>query len=442
MPKDDIDYSNTIIYKIICNNKTINDLYVGHTTNFTKRKYLHKSACANLDNKLKIYDIIRQNEGWDNWDMVEIAKYNCKDKTEARIKEQQHYDELKSTLNSCPPYPDKKNYFCNICNLQCNTPKFYETHINCDKHNKKTIEQFGTNIEQKNVEKFLCEKCDFVCFKKSNYDKHISTLKHKNRTILNNLEQKNAEKCLTYNCKKCNKSYSARNSLWYHEKKCNLICKDDNKPNDIQSENTNITDKELIMILVKQNSELLEVIKNGTHNNINNTTNTNSHNKTFNLQFFLNETCKDAMNIMDFVDSIKLQLSDLENVGKVGYVEGISNIIVKNLNLLDENKRPVHCTDSKREVMYVKDENKWEKENNDNLKMKKAIKKVSYKNSKMLSEFRTKHPDCLKSNSKVSDKYNKLVFEAFGGKGDNDSEKEDKIIKNIAKEVTIEKNIL
>jgi hypothetical protein len=141
---------------------------------------------------------------------------------------------------------------------------------------------------------------------------------------------------------------------------------------------------------------------------------------------------------MDFVDSIKLQLSDLENIGKLGFVEGISSIIVKNLNSLDENKRPVHCTDSKREVMYVKDENKWEKENNNNLKMRKAIKKVSHKNSKMLSEFRTKHPDCLKSNSKVSDKYNKLVFEAFGGKGDNDAEKEDKIIKNIAKEVTID----
>jgi hypothetical protein len=142
---------------------------------------------------------------------------------------------------------------------------------------------------------------------------------------------------------------------------------------------------------------------------------------------------------MDFVDSIKLQLSDLEKVGKVGYVEGISNIIVKNLNLLDENKRPVHCTDSKREVIYVKDENKWEKENETNLKLRKAIKTVAHKNTKILSEFRTKHPDCLKSNSNVSDQYNKLVFEAFGGKGDNDSEKEDKIIKNIAKEVTIEK---
>jgi hypothetical protein len=145
------------------------------------------------------------------------------------------------------------------------------------------------------------------------------------------------------------------------------------------------------------------------------------------------------MNIMDFVDSLKLQLSDLENMGKIGFVEGISNIIVKNLNSLDESKRPVHCTDTKREVMYVKDEDKWEKENETKMKLRRAIKTVAHKNSRMLNEYRNKYPDCLKSTSKVSDQYNKLVMEAMGGKGDNDLEKEDKIIKNIAKEVTIDK---
>ena len=165
----------------------------------------------------------------------------------------------------------------------------------------------------------------------------------------------------------------------------------------------------MIACIVKQNSELLEVIKNGTNNN--NTI--NSHNKTFNLQFFLNETCKDAMNIMDFVDSIKLQLTDLEKVGKIGYVEGISNIIVKNLNSLDENKRPVHCTDSKREVLYVKDENKWEKEDENKQKLRKVIKHITHKNSKLSNEFKAHHPDCNKSDSKYSDQYNKLVIEAM-----------------------------
>jgi transcriptional regulator with PAS, ATPase and Fis domain len=145
------------------------------------------------------------------------------------------------------------------------------------------------------------------------------------------------------------------------------------------------------------------------------------------------------MNIMDFVDSLKLQLSDLETVGKIGFVEGISSIIVKNLNSLDETKRPIHCTDSKREVMYIKDEDKWEKENEEKKKLRKVIKHVAHKNSKLLPEFKKKYPNCDKSESKYSDKYDKLIIEAMGGKGDNDLEKEDKIIKNISKIVTIDK---
>ena len=190
--------------------------------------------------------------------------------------------------------------------------------------------------------------------------------------------------------------------------------------------------------MVEQNKTIIELSKNISNTNISHS-NINSHNKTFNLQFFLNETCKDAMNIMDFVDSIKLQLCDLENVGKLGFVEGISKIIVQNLNSLDETKRPVHCTDSKREVMYVKDEDKWEKENENKQKMRKVIKHVTHKNSKLIKEFKTKYPGCEKSDSRFSDKYDKLIIEAMGGKGDNDLEKEDKIIKNIAKNVTIEK---
>jgi len=243
-----------------------------------------------------------------------------------------------------------------------------------------------------------------------------------------------------YECQNCNKKYKDYSGLWRHKKKCNI----EMSSTEINKETNN--SEKLIKYLIKENSEfkqmiieqnkqMIEIAKNGTHH----ITNTNSNNKSFNLNFFLNETCKDAMNIMDFVDSIKIQLSDLEKVGKIGFVEGISNIIIKNLNSLDESKRPVHCTDSKREVIYVKDEDKWEKENETNQKMRKAIKHVAHKNTKMLSEFRVKNPDCLKSTSKVSDQYNKLVFESMGGKGDNDLEKEDKIIKNIAKEVTIEK---
>jgi len=153
----------------------------------------------------------------------------------------------------------------------------------------------------------------------------------------------------------------------------------------------------------------------------------------------LNETCKDAMNITDFVDSLKLQLSDLENVGKVGFVEGISSIIVKNLKALDVHKRPVHCADKKREVIYIKDENKWEKEDENKNKMRKVIKKVAFKNQNLLKKFKEEHPGCNFSESKYSDQYSKIVIEAMGGIDSNDAENEDKIIQKIAKEIVIDK---
>jgi hypothetical protein len=180
---------------------------------------------------------------------------------------------------------------------------------------------------------------------------------------------------------------------------------------------------------------MMEVIKNGTHN----TTHTNSHNKTFNLQLFLNETCKDAMNIMDFVDSIKLQLSDLERVGELGYIEGISNIIVKNLKDLDVTQRPVHCTDKKRETLYIKDEDKWEKDD-ERLKLHKVVRKVTCKNQNLIPKFKEAHPDCNKYHSKFSDQYNKIIVESMGGPGDNDYEKEEKIIKKVSNQVFVEKD--
>jgi len=285
---------------------------------------------------------------------------------------------------------------------------------------------------KKNLTRFVCGPCDFKCYMKCDWDRHITRAKHLKAVNGNVLETKKLKK--TYNCD-CGKLFLSNSGLWKHKKGCNnleeiKIVFDEKKDES--------SDKDLIMMLVKQNTELLEVIKNGTHNTTN-SHNTISHNKTFNLQFFLNETCKDAMNIMDFVDSIKLQLTDLEKVGRIGFVEGISNIITANLKALDITQRPIHCTDNKREILYVKDENKWEKEVDEKNKIRKAIKRVAHKNIMMLPKFKEGHPDCLKSESKFSDQYNKLVIESFGGSGDNDIEKEDKIIKNIAKGVIIEK---
>jgi hypothetical protein len=283
--------------------------------------------------------------------------------------------------------------------------------------------------DAKNAEKFNCKICNFNCSKESNYNKHILTLKHQNtyKYLLKNAE--NAVKNNFYICQ-CGKEYKHRQSLFNHKKICNI--------KNYESKNN------LVEYLIKENAEIknmiLDVCKNfGNLQNNNNSFNTNSHNKTFNLNLFLNETCKDAMNITDFVDTVKLQLSDLEKVGEIGYVNGISNIIVKNLNALDIDKRPVHCTDTKREILYIKDDNKWEKENEGNLKIRKVIKKVADKNARLLPEFKAKYPDCVKYSSPYSDQYNKLIIEAMGGSGDNNLEKEDKIIRKIAKEVVIDK---
>ena len=291
----------------------------------------------------------------------------------------------------------------------------------------------------KNAEKFTCEICDFKSSKQSNYDKHILTLKHKNaiqcyeKAIY--LMPKNAE------CPFCEKSFKHMSSMYRHKNICKF--KNTSETNEHSKENTN---EKLVEYLIKENSELkqmiIDVCKNvNVSNSFNTTNNNNSHNKSFNLNFFLNETCKNAMNIMDFVDSIKLQLSDLESVGKLGFVEGISNIITTKLKALDVTQRPVHCTDNKREVLYVKDENKWEKEDEENKKLRKAIKRVASKNQNLLPKFKEAHPDCNKSTSIYSDQYNKIIVESCGGSGDNDLEKEDKIIRKIANNVIIDKTI-
>ena len=296
------------------------------------------------------------------------------------------------------------------------------------------------NFTPKNAD-FYCSFCDFKCFKQSDWVRHIKTNKHIYRVNGNNMETAEIKKYANYICE-CGKIFLTSSGLWKHKKKCTI-----EQQSQIKN-NNEISDKELILMLIKENSQIvkennefknlmMKVLENGTHNTT--TTHTNSHNKSFNLQFFLNETCKDAMNIMDFVNSIQLQLSDLERVGELGYVEGISNIIVKNLKELDVTQRPIHCADKKREVLYVKDEDKWEKEDQDKNKIRKAIKRVVSKNLNLLPKFKEEHPDCNKASSKFSDQYNKIIVESCGGSGENDSQKEDKIIKNISKNVTIEK---
>ena len=313
------------------------------------------------------------------------------------------------------------------------------------------MEVFGNIIKQKLSKKYCCEICDYNTDRKSNLENHLKSAKHVKEINGSKIKQTLSNNNLV--CEICHKIYQTSAGLWKHKTKNN--CKHDNDEckkdiDNLKISDNEFTNKDLIMMLIKENSELktimmeqqsmmMKVLENGTSNNNSHNT-TNSHNKAFNLNLFLNETCKDAMNINEFVESIKLQVSDLENVGEVGFVEGISNIIVKNLNALDITKRPIHCTDRKREIIYIKDENVWEKDESQ-CKMRKAIKKVVSKNQRLIPKFKEQNPEYNKSYSKVSDKYNKLIIESMGGSGDNDAEKEDKIVRNIVKNVLVNKSV-
>ena len=275
---------------------------------------------------------------------------------------------------------------------------------------------------------YFCEKCNFITANKKDYNRHLITSKHQNETSETGFETKNTQKTQHHTCEKCSEQFNSRTTLWRHKQKC--IGKVEHK--DLDKE------KDLISFIIQQFVQLQkQTPDNVVVNTIGNNNNNNNNNKTFNLQVFLNETCKDAMNIKEFADSVQLELTDLENVGKTGYIEGISNIIIKNLKALEVEKRPIHCTDNKREVIYIKDQDKWEKEEDNKPKLRKLIKEISHKNICMFKKFREKYPDCDKYESKKSDIFNKIVYESMGGKGDDDRVKENKIMHKISKQVTI-----
>jgi hypothetical protein len=303
----------------------------------------------------------------------------------------------------------------------------------------------STKKAQKNAAIFNCESCDFKCCKKSDWTRHTLTSKHKKSTESTIFGAKNAE--LHY-CDFCGKLYSERSGLWRHKKKC--TSHEDNSNTAIMDMSYNIIleivkqNQEFKELIIEQNKEnqklqqrLLEMAKEGK--TINNNTTTNNNN--FNLQFFLNEKCKDALNIGDFVEQIKLQLSDLDMIGRVGYMEGMSKIFLRNLKELDVFKRPIHCSDLKREVLYVKDKDSWEKDNAENIKIKRAIKEIECKNIKQIPKWREENPTAEDTETKKHLEYQNILLEAMGGSTlEDDNKKHEKIIRNIAKEVIIDKS--
>ena len=291
-----------------------------------------------------------------------------------------------------------------------------------------------------NAEKLECKLCDFKCSKQSNYKKHLLTRKHQKKEISNDLAiisnekmPKNAETNIKIVCELCKKSYKDNSGLWRHKKKCKGEEKKEEEPK---------KDNDLVLLLLKENQDFKQMLLEQNKQLIEltsktNTTINNNNCNNFNLNVFLNEKCKDAMNIMDFVDSLKLTLQDLEKTAELGYIKGITNIIVNGLNELDVYKRPIHCSDAKRETLYVKDNNSWEKENEEKRKITRAIKHISIKNAKQVGEWTKENKGYNDSSSKKSDKYLKIISEANGG----EPEEINKIISNISSKVTIDKQM-
>ena len=303
----------------------------------------------------------------------------------------------------------------------------------------------------KNANTFYCEKCEFVCYKQSNYSKHLLTRKHMN---VNKINDSDAEKC--HVCDVCNKRFKDRSGLWRHKK----------KPCTSQSQPTPITDvsppepmpvtpqidaslivellkenKELREMMIEQNKQVIDIAKNSgntTNNTINNTTNNR-----FNLNVYLNETCKDAINLNDFIQSIELTVNDFIKTGEVGYVRGISDIMLERIRDMHPHVRPIHCTDLKREIVYVKDSDVWAKEDETKKHLRKAVRIVANKNKAQVHPWIAENPKYDILDTPECDKFFEYSKASLGGYGKEEDEKfENKIINNILKETVIDKNLI
>ena len=365
-----------------------------------------------------------------------------------------------------------QEFLCVICKQQCSDAKNFREHLMVHR----------TYLEQKKGEKsqeYNCKECNFKCSKRSNWTSHLTTAKHKNRTFSN---EKNAEPRQTHKCSHCDKEYKAKNSLWYHMKKCTKVPNTNTitiaalpmQSNSVVSMNMSSKSVscvphvphvpvediiktvdnqqksiELIADLLKQNKELHEqiieiskepkVINNITNNHITNSNNNNTNNQ-FNMNMFLNEDCKNALNIMDFVRSLNLTVQDIEETGRLGYVGGITRIFVNALKDMDVKMRPIHCTDLKRETVYVKDEDTWEKDNTEKNKLKSALKHVARKNLLMLPEWQEQNPDFSILDTPENQQFMQISLSSLGAYSAEDTQKqEDKILKNVLKEVVLDK---
>ena len=292
-----------------------------------------------------------------------------------------------------------------------------------------------------------CDVCDYICSKYSDFTKHLSTAKHYkrvNRMTNNDVGDK------LYNCS-CGKQYKFRQGLFAHKKKCsqqtaNTTPKEPELTNSFIPEST---DSNVIIELLKQNTEFKEMLMQQNKTIIDlaskagnyNTTNSNNTNNNFNLNVFLNENCKDAMNMTDFIKDMQITNEEFENFSKIGYVAGITDLFMNRMQLMDITKRPLHCTDVKRDILYIRDENEWKKDNDDNAMLRVAIKHVAKKNLSKLPEWRAEHPNSEDFDHEHYALCMSLFRNALGDSGDELVKLNTKIIKYIAKMVILDKNM-
>lgn len=447
MPKTKIDYGNTIIYKISCKDSKVKHVYVGYTTNFIQRKYFHKNNCINheaTNYDERLHAVIRKHGGWENWKMENIHVCNCEDYNAAKKIVQEYAVTLRATLNSgdvtfsnglLPTMVTDSMDACKKTNIKTKNPK--------------------------NPLTFFCDICDYVTSNKKDYNKHINTIKH----INNKKSPQHNMGC------ECGKTYINRSSLFNHRKVCPMTCKDGDEKvveceenlvlqvqegengekgeNGENDENINIT-KDMFLKLINDNQEMIKIIKEQQQqinliipkiSNIgpttnNNTTMNNTNNTNFNLNFFLNEKCKDALNMSEFIESLKITLEDLQYSRSNGLVQGISNVMIRGLKELDIYKRPIHCTDVKRDTMYIKDKEKWEKDEKHE-KIKNTIIKIANKERNAISAWVDINPDWFDTEAKQME-YLTLVNKVCEPI-ENDIRNEKKIIKNIGREIVLNK---
>ena len=337
-----------------------------------------------------------------------------------------------------------KKYVCEICDVEPSRKQDYDAHLLTAKHQRRQMET-NKNLIVPSVG-FHCNECNYTTLKKNLFEKHQTTIKH-----IRNINREPTSNM--HICELCNKEYSHRSGYYKHIKLCKVVETKTESINEIREPDTKvpIVTVELFMDLMKQNKELQNCLLE-SHNKIvelsqnpstitNNTTNNTTTNQQFNLNVFLNETCKDAMSITDFVNSLQLTTKDFENTGKVGFIEGITQIIINNLNGVDTTKRPMHCTDVKRETLYIKNDNVWEKEDDNKSKFRKVVNQVANKNLQQLTKWKDEHPDCITLDTKDNIDYRKYYKSALGGSSNEEDDKFfEKIKRNVLKEIIVNKS--